>query len=146
MTNEELEGAINFIIEQHRSASELIAALARNQGEHNQRLASLEEAQGTMIEANASLVQLSRSLVESNRSTRESNAALKESNELLLRFVRNMDERLDRSNERTAALEEAFQMIADIAARQDGAYARSKAEGDAAVAPRLRRTLKHHGT
>lgn len=119
MTDEELKRTFDFITEQHRIAAELMTGITRSQAEHERRLTSLEESQRTLVEANASLVKLTRSVVESNRDIKQTNASLKESNALLLQFVRNMDERLDRSNERTANLEEAFQTIADIAARQD---------------------------
>lgn len=130
MTDEELKRTFDFVTEQHRTAAELMTGITRSQVEHERRLTSLEESHRTLVEADASLVKLTRSVVESNRETKQTNASLKESNTLLLQFVRNMDERLDRSNGRTAGLEEASRRSPTLPRGKTNAYARSKAEVD----------------
>jgi GAF domain-containing protein len=45
--------------------------------------------------------------------------SLEESNQLLIRLVGDIDARLDRGDTRDEKLEEAFQTIANISARQD---------------------------
>ncbi len=112
MTNEELERMVALLIEGQQQTQALLAELARRDDEQMRRDADKEERIARFERSYVAIADLLQ-----QHAARIS--TLEESRDLLVQLARNSDERLDHADEHDARLEEAFQTIADIAARQD---------------------------
>lgn len=78
-----------------------------------------ESALASLIEQQRQAQNLLTELTRHDADKEHRIASLEESRQLLVQLAQNSDERLDRAGVRDARLEEVFQTIADIAARQD---------------------------